>query len=565
MKKTTLALLGALLMITSLNAQTVDDGIKFIYYQRYKSAIETLEKVVASKPNDAYSVYWLGQAHLGNKDIPLAKAVYQKALTGGVNDPWLWVGMGHVELLEGGDANAAKQRFEQAITATKGKKGIENADILTAIGRANADGSSQQGDPAYGIEKLKKAATINKTNPDILVQQGICYLKMGTDRGGEAVESFRDATIRNPQYAEAYYRTGRIYQSQNNKQYMDEWYVKAINADPAYAPVYFSYFDYYEERDVSVAKEYLDKYVANSDKDCNTDYYQANYLFRAGKFQESLAKTKEMEAGPCKDFVRNNILYAYNYDRLNDSVQAKAGIDKFFATAPDNKIEPTDYAIAAKIYARFPGSEGQAIKYAELAAEKDTVLVEKIGFLKQAADIAGNAKMSCDQSRIYQKIMALKPKASATDFFYATKAAVDCKDCTLSDTLAKQYIVAYPDQPQGYSYAVQAAKLCDPDTTKGLAVEPIIKYNEILSKDLEKNKTRIYGNLYYLLAYYNDYAKDYQKSFETAKKILELMPEDKIKELLPALEKQAQQAAGNGGTGNKTGTNSSNGSKSANN
>ena len=55
--------------------------------------------------------------------------------------------MGHVQILENNDVNSAKQKFEQAITATKGKakKELNNADILNAIGRAMADGSSHTG------------------------------------------------------------------------------------------------------------------------------------------------------------------------------------------------------------------------------------------------------------------------------------------------------------------------------------------------------------------------------------------------------------------------------------
>ena len=86
--------------------------------------MEGLEKAVAAKPSDAFTIYWLGQAYLkaytvaDSKDaLAKAKDIYQKALNSGVNDPWIWVGMGHVELLEGNNASA-KQRFEQAITAT---------------------------------------------------------------------------------------------------------------------------------------------------------------------------------------------------------------------------------------------------------------------------------------------------------------------------------------------------------------------------------------------------------------------------------------------------------------
>src|SRR6266542_2838893 len=288
MKKIILTMLTVAFATSFAISQTVDDGIKFIYYQRYKSATETLQKVIASKPKDAYSIYWLGQAYLADDKIDSAKAVYQKALNDGMNDPWIWIGTGHVQILENNDVNSAKQKFEQAITATKGKKGIENADILNAIGRAMADGSSQQGDPAYGVEKLKRAAQINTTNPDIDINLGICYLKQGSDKGGVAVEAFTDATRRNAQYAEAYFRIGKIYESQSNTEYMNEWFGKAIAADPAYAPVYLEYFNYYKERDVNVAKEYIDKYVANADKDCKTDYFVADYLYRAGKNQETL-------------------------------------------------------------------------------------------------------------------------------------------------------------------------------------------------------------------------------------------------------------------------------------
>ena len=333
MKKTVFTLLALGSAFAFVAAQTVDEGIKFLYYERNKSARETLQKVVAANPKDPIATYWLGQAYLAapDYDVSSAKLLYQEALENGINDPWIWIGMGHVELLERrGDINSAKQRFEQAITATKTKRGVENADILNAVGRANASGNSTQGDPLYGIEKLKKAAQLDIKNPDIDINLGLCYLKLGNDHGGEAVEAFRDAAARNPQYAKAYFRMGRVYQNQNNKESMDEQYGKAISADPAFAPVYLAYFNYYKEKDVNVAKEYLDKYKANADKDCNTDYFVADYLFRAGKYQESLAKAQEMENGECRISERISVLFAYNYDRLGDSLKAKSYIDKFF-------------------------------------------------------------------------------------------------------------------------------------------------------------------------------------------------------------------------------------------
>ncbi len=542
MKKTIFTFLAASCITSFAISQTVDDGIKFLYYGtgRIKSAKETLEKVVAANPKNAYDIYWLGQAYLSDINDPnnlaAAKALYQKALSDGINDPWIWVGMGHVQLLDANpDINSAKQKFEQAITATKGKKGVENADILNAIGRANADGDSKHGDPVYGIDVLKRAQAIDLKNPDIDINLGICYLKQSTEMGGQAVEAFRDAVMRNPQYAAAYYRMGRVYQSQNNKVSFDEQYDKAIAADPAYAPVYLALFNYYEERDVNLAKDNLDKYITNSDHDCQIDYLQADYLFRAGKYQESLNKAKEMEAGACKDFVRVNVVYAYDYDRLGDSLQAKSYIEKFFATAPAAKIEPGDHVFAGKLLSKFPGSDSAAIGHLKIAIDLDTSKVNKMDYMNIIAGIYAKDSLPGKQIEIILQMVAMKGKTTEADFYKLSKAATDAinlsmdsvsmmKSYMLADSITKAYIAAYPDKSQPYSFNVMAAKKADKDTSKGLAIGPINTYNDFLMKDTAKNKKAIYINDYYLILYYNN-ANDMQKALDATNQMLMLYPQ----------------------------------------
>ncbi len=505
-------------------AQSLDEGIKFLYYEKNKSAKEVFQKLVDKNSKDANAIYWLGQAMLAEDNIKDAKALYQKALTEGNNNPWIWVGMGHVEILENGDLNSAKQKFEQAITATKNRKGNEDPSILNAIGRANADGSSKQGDPLYGIEKLKRSIELDSKNPDAFINLGINYLKLGTEHGGEAVEAFRNAAMLNPQYAAAYYRMGRVYQSQKNKESMDEQFAKAISADPAFPPVYISYFLYYQDRDVNVAKEYLDKFVQYADKDCYTDYFVADYLFRAGKYQESLAKTQEMENGACANFPRINVLYAYDYDRLGDSLKAKSYIEKFFASNPAS-IEPTDYVFAGQLLSKFPG-DTSAVSYLEKAIEADTVKENQIDYLNTLAELYEKDSAFLNQYNTLLRIIELKGTGtSESDYYKLSSAALDSKECTIADSISKAYVAAYPDKPQGYSFNVLAAKMCDADTSQGLAVEPILKYNEYMMKDTAANKKRIFINDYYLLLYYNDHAKDVDKAIETLDHMLMLYPE----------------------------------------
>jgi len=546
MKKTALTLLTIAFAAVSAFSQTVEDGIKFLYYEKYNSAIATLKKVVNDKPKDAQAIYWLGQAYLDNEHADSAKSLYQAKLTEGVNDPWLWVGMGHVELMSSGDVNAAKQKFEQAITAstpTKGKqKNIPDANILDAIGRANADGSSKQGDPQYGIDKLKQALDIDKTNPDIAINLGLCYLKQGSDKGGEAVEAFREALNRSPNYALANYRIGRVYQSQSNLEAMNEWFGKAITADPAFAPVYLAYFNYYAEKDVNVAKEYLDKYVANADKDCTTDYFVANYLFRAGKYQESLAKAKEMEAGPCKTYPRLNILYAYNYSRLNDSVQAKAAIEKYFATAdtanPDVSVNDY-YVLAGSILKHFPGSEDAAAGYLEKALANDT---SKVNQGKYVDSIAAIYKKSGN----YQKLVTVLQKylpANPTnrDIYDLANASMMAGNYPLSDSMYKTYITKYPDEIFGYKGRVDVAM--KQDSTNAMAVEPINGYITWMMKDTTKNAPKIAYYHAILAGYYANTAKDLDKAIEEFKLAKQYDPGNtQYQQYLDILEKAKNRA-----------------------
>jgi Flp pilus assembly protein TadD len=508
----------------SLNSigQSLEEGKKFLYYERNKSALGVLKKLAAAKPNDPQNIYWLAQAYLANDDFKEAKKLIEGQKNN--NDPWILAALGHMDVLQK-NTEAAREKFDRALEAGKSKKGIYNNDILLAVGRANADGDNKTGDAKYAVEKLLLAAAQDKQNPEPPLLLGICYLKMGREFGGESVTAFREAVKRNPNYAKAYYRMGRIYQVQKSYDLMMEEFDKAIKADAGFGLTYLSYFLHYQYRDVNLAKENLDKYVANTDKDCNSDFYLADYLYRAGKYDESLQKTKAMETGDCRDFPRLNILYAYNYDKLNDAANAKIYLDKYFAAMQPEKIVPADFEFAAKFYAKVPGNETQAITYFTQAAELATAKNEKIEFINYAAKVAADAKLFAEQIRLLTKITEVKGAINEGDYYSLSKAAIDAKEWVLADSLSQSYVNAFPEKPQGYGFRVLIAKAQDADTSKGLAIEPITLYNDLLLKDAAKNKKTIYSNYYYLLIYYAQKAGDIKSAIDITNKMMALYPE----------------------------------------
>lgn len=525
MKKIASMTLTALVLVQCAMAQSVSEGVKLLQYvYKNNSAKAVLQKAYDANPKDPQAIYWLGIANVAknrevlSKDgVAAARAIYTKALQDGVNDPLIWVGQGTMDILEGNNINAAKQKFEQAITTsteTKGKnKGKPSANILNAIGFANSLGSSTMGDPTYGIEKLKQAATIDLNNADIYFNMGVCYLKLGGENGGEAVKAFQEADLRDTKSGRAKWRTGKIYQSQNNKESLELFFNGAIQAEPAFPAPYLELFNYYANRDVAKAKGYLDDFLKYADKDPLNDFFYAEYLFRAGKYSESLAKAKEIEATAGLATVpRLSILYAYNYDRLGDSVAARDNVVKFFNAKLD--IQSPDYDLAVKLLSKFPGNEAQTVGYLEQAIGNDTSKVNQLNYMNQAAEIYGKAKMYKEQLFWMRKVVEFKGGVMGEfDYYRLTSAALNAKDIPQTIELAKKYMAAYPDKPQPYIFYKKAALASDPDTTTGIGVEYLQYLDSVYAVvNKEKFKKDIFLNEYYSILYYIGKTNSLKKS-----------------------------------------------------
>src|ERR1700683_4323372 len=81
-------------LCNSVVAQTADQGKKFYYYKRYKSAKDVFDKVLAANPNNIDAIYWDGQTLLAVKDSVAARDLYSKALQTNGNGPLLLARLG---------------------------------------------------------------------------------------------------------------------------------------------------------------------------------------------------------------------------------------------------------------------------------------------------------------------------------------------------------------------------------------------------------------------------------------------------------------------------------------
>ncbi len=524
MKK--ISLLGSLIMLVNfLFAQSIDDGKKFLNYERYTSAQDIFSKLVAANPNNVEAAYWQGQTYLQNQDNTdslAAKTLYQKTLQANPNAPLMLVGIGETELMEGKKEDA-RNRFETAISLTKGK----DAGVLAAVGRANID--ARNGDPVYAIEKLKLAADKDKKNSQIQVLIGDAYRKLID--GANATIAYQAAASIDPKNARAPFMIGRIYETQGFGQepiYM-KYYNDAIAADPNFAPVYYWLYNYYYKRDVNKSRDYLNKYIAVADADSKNCYAEASLLYVSQLYQEAITKSDQcITSGGTKVFPNLYGLKAYSYDKLGDSLNAKKYFEEFFTKVNADKIGPNDYATYGKVLLKFPGNDSLASVYVDKAVMLDTIPANKLDYVKSTAASLATNQQFAKAGDWYTKILTLKPDYGKVDLYYAGYNDYRGGSYQKADSIFKLYQAKYPEDIFGWYMGARSVEGIDTTGAQGLAKPYYQKVIDISDTTADKStvKDKLLPAYRYMRAYSYNVQKDKITAMQFNDKILIVDPND---------------------------------------
>ncbi len=523
MKRITLSLMLVAVSAGALLAQNVDQGKKFLYYERYKSAREQFEKAIAANPNNLEAVYWLGQTLLEeknpDKDPAAAKDLYQKALATNGSAPLILIGMGQIALVEN-NVNDAKQRFETAISLTKAK----DIEVLNRVAAANVN--TKAGDANYAIEKLNTATQIKKFNDaNTFLIMGDAYRKLVD--GGGAVTAYQKALAIDPKLAAAKYRIGKIYLTQGNKEFFIPAFEDAVQLDPNFAPALYDLFIYYYyHSDVDKASEYFDKYLAVSDPGANNDYDRTSMLYIRKKYPETIAASQaKITALGDKADPRYYKLIAYAYNDQGDSANAKTFLDQYFAKQKPEGFVPMDYTFRAQVLAKFPGNETEAFKSYETAIQLDTVLQEKLKLMADAAALAKKVGDRADQAKFLGMIYYTDPRANKTDLYNYGFAYYQAKNYDSAIAVFGAYKTKFPDEVFGYFWAARSNNGIDTTAEKGAALDDYVKLVDVAKKaDSVKYKSMIIESYLYQAGYYNNVKKDKPTAIDYLQKVLDIDP-----------------------------------------
>ena len=529
MKKISITFLVAgLLFVSAIQAQSIQDGVKDLYAERYKSAKATFEKLLAANPNNIDANYWLGQAYIEMDDIAGAKNIYNKALLSSANAPLLIVGMGQIELKEN-KLSEARQRFEAAITMTRGKKGDDPA-ILNAVGRAITNSYNTKdktgGDINYAVEKLEAAAQRDPKNAEIFLNLGNAYRKAKPgEGGGPAFTNYQKSVEVNPNFPVPYHRMAQLFFTQRNWELYEKYLNDAVAKDPRFAPAYYDlYFYKLSKLDFNAAEQFAKKFIESSDPDPQNDYLRVQTLWAKKDFDGAIQGAKDIiaKAGPTTK-ARVYKLIADSYLQKKDTAAAKEFVDQFFAKAKPEELTPMDYQMKASAYSIIPGQEDVVLNSYKEGIKADTVLENKIDLLKKGAAFFATKKQYDKESQLQQLILETKPNLTVNDYFAAGIANYRAKEYAKSYEIFKIVAEKYPEQEFGWEWMHNTASVIDSVKKDSIALPAALKLLEFAQKDTAKYAKQISNSSYFLATYYLEKedkrkAIDYLKMMKSASK-----------------------------------------------
>ncbi len=526
--KFTLFLLSAILAVNFSKAQGIEEGKRFLYYEKYISAKNVFQQLLGSNPNNVEAAYWLGQTLIApteDKDIAGAKEVYRKALEANSNNPLLIAGMGHIELLEG-KTQDARSRFETAISLSQGK----NIAVLNAVGFANGDFDSKMGDAGYAVEKLKLATTLKGfKDVEVLATLGDAYRKLGD--GGNAQRTYESALAIDPKYARAQYRIGRIYQSQGESQrdIFLRYYDQTIAMDPNYTPVYWTLHQFFYETDVVKSAQYLDKYlVAKGSDELNACFLKAQMKFAQGLFAEAITASESCIAAGPNPYPNLYGLIAYSAYKLGDSVRAKSAFDLYFQKQKPEKMGPRDYSTYAEVLLKFPGNEVLAGTYIDKAVLADSTEAGKVALLKSVALSYEKRNMYNEAADWYKKVLTVKKTPSKTDIYNAGYGYYRVSNFPPAIETFNLYTQKFPDDIFGYYMMGKSFWGIDTVMAVGLANSSFEKAIQVGEAYADKSKIipHLMGSYKYMIAFAANILKDRDLALSYCDKALLVDPTD---------------------------------------
>ncbi len=521
-------LLIATWMISSVSAQTIEEGKEHVFAMRSASAIAHFEKMVTAAPTNPDAIYWLGQAYLESDEslaerLEQARKVYSAGSTATGDAPLVKVGFGHVALLSG-EVETARQNFESALIATKDKKGFNNPSVAYAVSRAIHE--AEKADYAWGIRLMEEATTRSTKSPEMWVLLGNLHRKANPgESGNQAYICYSKAIEIDSTHGAAYLRRSRMAEKAQDYELQKALLDKAVAKNPSYSAAYYDLYYYFLYRLKLVeAEEQLNKYINSKPvKEAQDEFLYAQLCWKKTDYDCAVSKTEKLveqmgtKAKPkafrllADAYYQRGLLALKRGDNggaAGDFAQAKKNSDDFFARKTAEDYIPFDHKLRADILSKSGGSKQEIYENYLSGSALDTVLSSKIDFLKQGQLYFKENKMRDMEAAIIEQILLIKPKPTINDYFDLTLAHYFSSRFDKSREAAQLIIQKYPQQVYGYEWSFNSAMAIDTVRKDSIALPDALRLNEFSAGDTSKFRKQYISSTRWLASYYINDARD---------------------------------------------------------
>lgn len=517
--------ISALMLSGFMNAQSIQEGIKYLGNDQYSKAKNTFEKLAAQSPS-ADNYYYLGAYYLSisKPDLEQASQIFNKGLALDPKSDLNKIGLATIKLYQG-KKSEANAEFE---SIAKGSK-YKNADVLFQISKAYQLFTNKPESTDYdkSIEYGQKLLDFvkNKDKSEYYIILGNAYFEKKDP--GKAVSNYTKALGIAEDKSIPYALIGNIWGRTNGQgKLAAENFDKAIAANPNY-PLTYKYLSDFNVRsgNYNEAFKNLQKYISlsgNNDAETQFELAKVSYFIKDyAKSLDLLTKNWNDISDPLKFKLK-----ALDLIENSDFSEAYKNINQYLQTIPESKREGSDYGVLGKIQSSLlKTASGQEKE--ELTKTAILNLTKAIGqgdktYDYQSILLSLQPGAKTEASITNSKIEALKKSVAAdandtTSWYNLALEQYEAKDYLGSVASWDQLISLIPTWEVAYAGKGMALYAYDSSDKSGLTAQAFQKYIDMVEpkKEYSANEKAYLAIAYTFFAYkeYHEGNKDKAETY----------------------------------------------------
>ena len=550
MKKTIAIFLFALMSLTQVEAQSIQEARKLTDNEQYENASSVYQALIAKTPSDANLYYYYGDNLLLSDNADSATMIFEKGkLIDGTN-PLIKIGSAKILLDkisvreakfssdQDGSNRELRDRYDEALANVQAAESVidqailnsKDANILTEAAEALIHYKNKNIDKAKAI--LDKTLLIDPKKTEALLLYGDIYTEL--NNGTLAADYYNRALDLDKTSARAIVSKGRLYKRSTNYEGAAREFENAISIEPSYAPAHRELGEaYIKVGKLSQAKEEYKKYLEISKNNCSARIRYATFLFISKSYNDALTELNQVQQRCDSNNLTMLRIQSYCYYETKDTVNGLNTIRRLFQLVKPEKRSAKDL----EYYGKFliaTDRDSMILLGIEQLQKSMSLDPSRIDLLTEMATAWSRLKQYPNAIRLLTQKIAFNKDIKVQEHLYLGQAYYFNKQFVEADSAVMKANQMSPNWAKAWLYRAKVNAHIDSTSEAGLAKPFYEKYIEVTLPDTSKpDYAAKYNNglieAYGYLAYYYILKRDNPNGLVYLKKKLQLPlePDDK--------------------------------------